>query len=132
MSSPTRPAVVRAAELLHAGDADPAHLLGFFDGETVFQMADDSPVTGRAAIERWMGEYLQGISGVSHELLETWERDDSIVTLVEVTYTGQSGGRVRLPAMTLMRFSGEYLAEYRIFMDPSPVRELSGVFSNDS
>ncbi|WP_214104843.1 nuclear transport factor 2 family protein [Acrocarpospora catenulata] len=132
MSSSTRPAVVRAADVLHAGDADPVRLLGFFDGETVFQMANNSPVTGRAAIERWMGEYLQGISGVSHELIETWERDDSIATLVEVTYTGESGGRVRLPAMTLMRFSGEYLAEYRIFMDPSPVRELSGASPNDS
>ncbi|MFF0223290.1 nuclear transport factor 2 family protein [Streptomyces sp. NPDC004629] len=112
---------VRALEVLRAGDTDAARFLQFFTDDSVFQMGNNDAIVGRSAIAKWVGGYLGTVLGVRHRVVEIWERDDTIAVRVEVTYTMGNGEVIILPAMTRMRFFGEHLAEYHIYMDPSPV-----------
>ena len=111
----------RAREVLRAGDTDPARFMQFFTDESLFRMGNNDPLTGQAAIAEWVGGYLRGVAGVSHEVTEIWEREDAVAVRVDVTYTMRGGETFMLPAVTRMRFTGDHLAEYHIFMDPSPV-----------
>lgn len=121
MSIATSPSATRALDVLHAGDTDLEKFLSFFSDDTVLRMANSEPVIGRSVIQAWIGGYLRGVSGVRHEPVEIWEREDTVVVRVEVTYTMQNGETFTLPAVTRMRFADERLSEYHIFMDPAPV-----------
>jgi ketosteroid isomerase-like protein len=110
-----------AHRVIEASDTDLEAFLGFFTDGTVFRMANGDAVVGRGKVQAWISGYLAAVAATRHEVVETWESDGAVALRVDVTYTMRGGESFTLPAVTMMTFRAGLLAEYRIFMDPSPV-----------
>ena len=121
MSVETTPDLTVARRLLEAADTDVVAFFDFFTDETVFRMANSDVVVGKDAITAWVGRYLGGVAGMRHTILEEFYNEDTAALRVEVTYTMTSGESFTLPAVTRTRIRGDKVAEYLIYMDPSPV-----------
>lgn len=121
MTSTTAPtAIIRS--LLRAADTDIAAFFDYFTDDTIFQMGNNDVVHGRTAIEQWVGSYLRSVAAIEHSVIEEFTHDDDTAALrVDVTYTMQNGRHFTLPAITRTRIVDGSVAEYLIFMDPSPV-----------
>src|SRR3954449_4249167 len=111
--------------LLAAADSDIAAFFGFFSDDCEFRMANNEVVRGREAIQAWVARYLGSVAGMRHVVLEEWAADDVAAVRVEVTYTMRNGTEFTLPAVTRMRVRDGKVADYLIFMDPSPVQAAS-------
>ncbi|MEE2032557.1 nuclear transport factor 2 family protein [Rhodococcus chondri] len=111
-----------ARSLLHAADTDIIRFFGFFSADCVFRMGNNDPVEGSEAIQEWVASYLGSVAGMHHAILEQWCDGNVIALHVNVTYTMNDGTTFTLPAVTRIRIENEKVAEYSIFMDPSPVR----------
>lgn len=127
MSVDTAPDLSVARRLLEAADSDIVAFFDFFTDETVFRMANSDAVVGKDDIMAWIGRYLGGVAGMRHEILEEFYNEDTAALRVEVTYTMRSGESFTLPAVTRTRIRGDKVAEYLIYMDPSPVTGPSKV-----
>lgn len=125
----TRTATTSALEttraLLAAADSDIAAFFGFFTEDCDFRMANNEVVRGKEAIQTWVAGYLGSVAGMRHVVLEEWSADDVAAVRVEVTYTMRNGTEFTLPAVTRTRVRDGRVAEYLIFMDPSPVEAAS-------
>ena len=84
-------------------------------------MANSDVVVGKDAITAWVGRYLGGVAGMRHNILEEFYNEDTAALRVEVTYTMTSGESFSRPAVTRARIRGDKVAEYLIYLDPSPV-----------
>jgi ketosteroid isomerase-like protein len=111
--------------LLAAADTDIAAFFALFTDDCQFRMGNNEAVWGREAIQAWVALYLGSVAGMRHVILEEWEAHDVAAVRVEVTYTMQNGTEFTLPAVTRTRVRDGKVAEYLIFMDPSPVQAAS-------
>ncbi|KLL95220.1 hypothetical protein NJ76_28800 [Rhodococcus sp. IITR03] len=107
--------------LLHAADTDIARFFGFFSTDCIFRMGNNDPVQGSEAIQQWVASYLGSVAGMHHVILEQWCDGNLAALHVNVTYTMNNGTSFTLPAVTRTRVENGKVAEYLIFMDPSPV-----------
>ncbi|EON32973.1 hypothetical protein GTC6_09924 [Gordonia terrae C-6] len=117
----TTTAITTTRQLLTAADTDIVKFFSFFTDDCVFRLGNNDPVTGRDAIQQWVGEYLGSVSGMKHDILEEWSEGPVAALRVEVTYTLHNGDTFTLPAVTRTTIRDSRVSEYLIFMDPSPV-----------
>lgn len=125
ISAPSSSALDTTRALLTAADTDIAAFFALFTDDCQFRMANNEVIHGRDAIQAWVARYLGSVTGMRHVILEAWAADDVAAVRVEVTYTMQNGAEFTLPAVTRTRVRDGKVAEYLIFMDPSPVQEAS-------
>jgi hypothetical protein len=85
------------------------------------RFANAPVVEGREAIEESIAGFFTTIRALRHELVEQWDVDGTTIVEVEVTYTRLDGDQVLLPAVVIMRRSGELIDDYRIFIDQGPL-----------
>ncbi|SDZ13412.1 Ketosteroid isomerase-related protein [Geodermatophilus africanus] len=124
-TAPSSSALDTNRALLAAADTDIAAFFALFTDDCRFRMANSEVICGRDAIQAWVARYLGSVAGMRHVILEEWAADDVAAVRVEVTYTMQNGTEFTLPAVTRTRVRDGKVAEYLIFMDPSPVRAAS-------
>jgi ketosteroid isomerase-like protein len=111
--------------LLAAADTDIAAFFALFTDDCQFRMGNNEMIHGRDAIQAWVAQYLGSVAAMRHVIIEEWTADDVAAVRVDVTYTMQNGTEFALPAVTRTRVHDGKVAEYLIFMDPSPVQSAS-------
>jgi ketosteroid isomerase-like protein len=79
------------------------------------------PIHGRDAVQQAWGEFCDGVDGVSHERLRSWESDAGTVAEANVTYTKKDGGTVTVPVVTIYTEGDGGIDDYRIFIDLAPL-----------
>lgn len=87
----------------------------------VLRFANAPAVRGREAIEEAIAGFFTTIKALRHELVELWDVDGATIVEVEVTYTRLDGGQVKLPAVVIVRRSGDLIDDYRIFIEQGPL-----------
>jgi ketosteroid isomerase-like protein len=89
----------------------------------VLRFANAPVVEGREAIEEAIAGFFTTLKALRHELVDQWDVDGATIVEVEVTYTRLDGDQVTLPAVVIMRRSGdgEQIDDYRIFIDQGPL-----------
>ncbi|RZK94520.1 MAG: nuclear transport factor 2 family protein [Rhodococcus sp. (in: high G+C Gram-positive bacteria)] len=108
-------------KLLQAADTDITAFFDYFSDDCAFRMGNNTTVIGKSAIQSWVAQYLTSVVSMRHEIIEEWSEGNVAALRVEVTYTLQNGESFTLPAVTRTRVENNKVAEYLIFMDPSPV-----------
>lgn len=122
----TKPSAIDVTrDLLKAADTDIAAFFAAFTDDCRFRMGNAEVVVGRENIQAWVANYLGAVAGMRHVILEEFLDDDVAAVRVEVTYTMQNGKEFTLPAVTRTKVRDGKVSEYLIFMDPSPVAEVS-------
>ena len=56
-------------------------------------------------------------------MIDTWEREDSMVCQGVVTYTRGDGRDVSVPFTNIFRFEGDLIRDYLVYVAPSPLAQ---------
>jgi ketosteroid isomerase-like protein len=84
-----------------------------------FGNADE--VVGRHAIEESIAGFFTTIKGISHQIVDQWDVDDTRIIQLEATYTRKDDRKVTLPAVAVWRRGSDLIDDYRIYVDLAPV-----------
>jgi ketosteroid isomerase-like protein len=84
-----------------------------------FGNADE--VVGRDAIEGSIAGFFTTINGISHQIVDQWDVDDTTIIQLEATYTRKDDSQVTLPAVAVWRRGSDLIDDYRIYVDLAPV-----------
>jgi ketosteroid isomerase-like protein len=93
------------------------------DGTVTF--GNFPPSVGRAAIKSSLEDFYRLLLGVRHELRGSWIVDDVSINEATVHYTVRDGTVVALPVTSILRWTGDRIREWRIYMDVAPAMEAA-------
>ena len=95
--------------------------VSFLGEEASFRFANAPVVYGRDNIRSVVSNLFSNIKGIRHAIEGIWEQDGIVICEGEVTYMRHDGQERVLPFMNIFRMSGPLIADYRIYMDISPL-----------
>ncbi|HXM57125.1 MAG TPA: nuclear transport factor 2 family protein [Candidatus Dormibacteraeota bacterium] len=88
------------------------------DGTMTF--GNSSPTPDPAGSRQALADFYSLLRAVRHEVLGAWIVDDVSINESIVHYTMRDGSVVSLPATSILRWSGDRIREWRIYMDVAP------------
>jgi ketosteroid isomerase-like protein len=100
---------------------DEQKLAPFLTENCTFVFGSAKPVVGRAASADASKAFMAMIAGIKHDLADVWGIDDNIISRMTVTYTRKDGKKMSFPAVTIWRVEGKQIADYRIYVDNTPL-----------
>lgn len=84
-----------------------------------FHFGNNPVVTGRAAIQTFIGGFFAAIAGIRHRFDNCWSLGDRAFCNGLVTYVRKDGSELTVPWATVSRFEDGKLAEYQAYVDAS-------------
>ena len=107
---------------------DAAGFASYFTEDGLFTFGNWPTVKGRDEITASVEQFFTSIKALEHRVLDTWRVDDAEIVEVGVSYTRHDDSVVDLTAACIFRRDGDQIADYRIYMDISPLyAELDGL-----
>ncbi len=100
---------------------NPDEIVAHVTEDVRLQFANQKPIVGREAIRQALAETYSSIQRDVHNIIEIWQKEDSVAVEIEVVYTRLDGKQVTTPTVTILRLEGNLIKDYRIFQDNSPV-----------
>jgi ketosteroid isomerase-like protein len=100
---------------------DEKNLAPFLTENCTFVFGNAKPVVGRATSADASKAFMATIAGIKHDLADVWGIDDNIISRMTVTYTRKDGKKMSFPAVTIWRVEGKQIADYRIYVDNTPL-----------
>ncbi len=92
--------------------------------DVVMCFANNAPVYGRDACRSQAVSLFDRVNSVSHHIVEQWEHGQATFTEAAVSVVKSDGDDVTIPMVTIYRTNQHGLiADYRVYMDPEPLRE---------
>ena len=104
---------------------DAAGFSKFFIEDGLFKFGNAPTAKGRSEITSAVEQFFASIKDLEHRVLENWSDGGAEIYEVEVTYTRHDDSHVDLMAACLFRMQGDLIADYRIYMDISPLYETT-------
>jgi ketosteroid isomerase-like protein len=84
-----------------------------------FKLGGSPAVVGRDAIRAEVARTFAAFRSIRHRLVEAFEQPGTLVYEAEVTYTLPDGRTLTAPYVNILRFDGEEVSDYRIYLDLS-------------
>jgi hypothetical protein len=84
-----------------------------------FRFGNLPPVVGKQEVEEFVATFFDSIQAVKHEVLEDWSIPDGLICHGRVTYTRKDSKLVSAPFSNILKFKGDKINEYLIFVDVS-------------
>jgi ketosteroid isomerase-like protein len=100
---------------------DVATLASFMTDDIRLRLGNAEMIQGKAAFVGAVNAFLESIAGVRHEILTVYEDGDAAIVEFDVHYTRRDGNVVTLPCCNVFRLRDGLIAEYRSYMDATPV-----------
>ena len=100
---------------------DAAAFVAYLTDNAVFRFGSAPPVSGRAAIEGAVGGFFDTIDGCSHRVTNVFGNGSTQLCEGDVTYRRHDGSEITLPFADVFEYDGELIAQYKIYMDISPL-----------
>jgi ketosteroid isomerase-like protein len=89
--------------------------------DCLLRFGNAQELVGRQAIEESIAGFFTTINGISHQIVDQWDIDDTTIIQLEATYTRKDERKVTLPAVAVWRRGSELIDDYRIYVDLGPV-----------
>jgi ketosteroid isomerase-like protein len=100
---------------------DVAALAGFVTDDVRLRLGNAEPVEGKPAFVEAVTQFIASVAGFRHEFLNIWSDGDALIAEFDVHYTRLDGGEVTLPCCNVFRVRDGLVAEYRSYIDATPV-----------
>ncbi|HSG82472.1 MAG TPA: nuclear transport factor 2 family protein [Gemmatimonadota bacterium] len=100
---------------------DPDRFVSFLTDDAVFRYGSQPAVQGRQAVREYVAGFFGTLTGLSHAVHDTWERNDALVMRGDVTYTKHDGGVITVPFTNIFYLQGDRVQQYLVYADPSPL-----------
>ena len=111
-----------AARFFQTIDAmDSEGFAAYFTPGGSFRMGNAPAYVGRPAIEEFVRGFFAALSGISHNTTGLWENSQTLIAEGIVTYRTQNEQVVELGYFGIMEFEGDFVREYRAYIDPAPL-----------
>lgn len=94
---------------------------GLLADDVRFRFGNGAVVNGKRELIAGRGAFRKSIAGMRHEIVSITESDDLVYAELIVTYTRLDGTAVAVPCCDAFRLREGLIAEYRIYIDVSPV-----------
>jgi hypothetical protein len=98
---------------------DTQKFASYLDEDADFRFANMPVVSGKNNIFDFVAGFFQGIKGISHKNLESWELEGIRFVNGNVTYTRHDNSTLSVDFSNTFRLSGNKIKDYRIFIDNS-------------
>ncbi|MGD2217077.1 MAG: nuclear transport factor 2 family protein [Gemmatimonadales bacterium] len=115
----TKGQISQLFQAIDARDADA--FASFLSENAVFRYGSQPAVQGKEAIRGYVSGFFGTLQALRHQVIDTWEREDSMVCQGIVTYTREDGSDVSVPFTNIFRFEGELIRDYLVYIDPTPL-----------
>jgi ketosteroid isomerase-like protein len=110
------------AEMFAVADTlDVDRYVNYLHPDVYFRFANAEPITGREAVREAVGHFFATIKGLQHTIVHEWLDGDTIIQQLDVTYTRLDDNKVTIPAVNILRMKSDTVADYRIYVDLTPV-----------
>jgi ketosteroid isomerase-like protein len=107
-------------DLYRAVDAqDVQKLTDHMTEDALFQFANLPAVVGRDNISGFLTGFYQTIKSIRHTEIESWFKDDVCFVTGKVTYVRPDDFTLTVPFGVLLKFNGDLVREWLIFVDNS-------------
>jgi ketosteroid isomerase-like protein len=100
---------------------DVATLATFMTDDVQLRLGNAPTINGKAGLVDAVNAFLTSIAGVRHEILSVYSDGDTAIVEFDVHYTRHDGNQVTLPCCNVFRLRDGLIAEYRSYMDATPV-----------
>ena len=100
---------------------DVSSLAGFMTEDVELRLGNAEMIKGKAAFVDAVNGFLGSIGGVSHEILIVYSDGDAAIVEFDVHYTRHDGKVVTVPCCNVFRLRDGLIAEYRSYIDATPV-----------
>src|ERR1700758_798454 len=103
------------------GAHDVSALTGLVTDDGPLRLGNAEPVEGKPAFVEAVTQFIASVAGFRHEFLNIWSDGDALIAEFDVHYTRLDGGKVTLPCCNVFRLRDGLVAEYRSYIDATPV-----------
>jgi ketosteroid isomerase-like protein len=103
---------------------DVSGLAAFMTDDVRLRLGNAEPVQGKSAFVDAVTAFLASVAGFRHEVLNVWSDGGALIAEFDVHYTRLDGGEVTLPCCNVFRLRDGLVAEYRSYIDATPVYSL--------
>jgi ketosteroid isomerase-like protein len=100
---------------------DVSALAAFMTDDVRLRLGNAEPVQGESAFVEAVNAFIGSVAGLRHEVLYVWSDGDALIAEFDVHYTRLDGGEVTLPCCNVFRLRDGLVAEYRSYIDATPV-----------
>jgi limonene-1,2-epoxide hydrolase len=99
-------------------------VIGHLTGDVVVHLGNADPIQGGGAFIALFDQVLSALQGLRHEIHDVWraaEDPDVVIARMTVHYTRLDGVLISVPCCNVFRLTDSLIAEYRVYVDMSPV-----------
>jgi limonene-1,2-epoxide hydrolase len=96
-----------------------------FTADGTMTFGNGQPTVGPDAIKGALGDFYRILRGVRHELRGAWIAGDVSINEAVVHYTMTDDSVVPIPVTSVLRWDGDRVRDWRIYMDVAPVFEAA-------
>jgi ketosteroid isomerase-like protein len=100
---------------------DVSALAEFMTDDVQLRLGNAELTHGKAALVDAVHAFLGSVAGVRHEILNVFTDRDAAIVEFDVHYTRHDGNLVTLPCCNVFRLRDGLIAEYRSYIDATPV-----------
>jgi ketosteroid isomerase-like protein len=100
---------------------DVASLANFVTDDVKVRLGNADAINGKTGFVAAVNAFLGSIAGVRHEILTVYRDGDAAIVEFDVHYTRHDGDVVTLPCCNVFRLRDGLIAEYRSYIDATPV-----------
>jgi ketosteroid isomerase-like protein len=85
------------------------------------QLGNAGVVEGKSAFVEALQAFFASVAGFRHNVTDVWSDGEALIAELDVQYTRLDGGELTLPVCNVFRLRDGSVADYRVYMDISPV-----------
>lgn len=85
------------------------------------RLGNSEPAEGKPAFAEGVQTFVDSVAGFRHHVLNVWSEGDVVIAELEVDYIRHDGKELTLPCCNVFRVRNGLVADYRVYMDISPV-----------
>ena len=102
-------------------EMDAEKFVSFLTTDALFRYGSNPQVVGTDTIRDYVGQFFGMFKGLRHDLQGSWSHPDTVLVQGEVTYITHDGAEIALPFLNCFKMKGEKIAEYLVYIDPTPL-----------
>jgi ketosteroid isomerase-like protein len=100
---------------------DVSALAALMTDDVRLRLGNADPLRGKPAFVEAVNAFVASVARFRHEVLNVWSDGDALIAEFDVHYTRLDGGAVTLPCCNVFRLRDALVAEYRSYIDATPV-----------
>ncbi len=101
---------------------EPDRFVSHLAPDVVFAFGNAQPAVGRDAVRDAVSGFFSTIAGLTHHIEEIWDvGPDTTVVKINVEYRRQDRKVVHVPNANILRWKGDEVVDWQIYIDLAPV-----------